>query len=109
MTEMTTQELMSRIPDGFEPEKAAGLSAVIQLHLTGAEGGVWVMRIEDGKCTVEQGNAPSPKLTLTADAQDFKNLVLGKLDGMAAFMQGKLKLAGDLNLALKLTNFLKVK
>jgi putative sterol carrier protein len=31
------------------------------------------------------------------------------MDGMAAFMQGKLKLAGDLNLAMKLTSFFKMK
>jgi putative sterol carrier protein len=31
------------------------------------------------------------------------------MDGMMAFMQGKLQLAGDLNLAMKLTTMFKMK
>ncbi len=31
------------------------------------------------------------------------------VDGMVAFMQGKLKLAGDLNLAMKLTQMFKIR
>ena len=35
-------------------------------------------------------------------------LLLGKEDGMKGFMMGKVKLAGDLNLAMKLTSFFKM-
>jgi putative sterol carrier protein len=48
-------------------------------------------------------------MTLTADSTDFTNLITGELDPMAAFMQGKLKLQGDLNLAMKLTQMFKVR
>ena len=34
--------------------------------------------------------------------------VLGKEDGMKGFMMGKIKLSGDLNLAMKLTSFFKI-
>jgi putative sterol carrier protein len=34
--------------------------------------------------------------------------MLGKANGMQYFMMGKLKLAGDLSLAMKLTNFFKM-
>jgi putative sterol carrier protein len=47
-------------------------------------------------------------LTLTADALDYKKIILGQLDAMGAFMQGKLKLAGDLTLAMKLMSFFKL-
>ncbi|MGB9586144.1 MAG: SCP2 sterol-binding domain-containing protein, partial [Anaerolineales bacterium] len=42
------------------------------------------------------------------DAQDFKDVLTGKANGMQYFMQGRLKLAGDLNLAMKLTTFFKM-
>ena len=108
MAEITIQELMSRMQKAFLPEKAAGVEAVIQYHLTGDEGGDWVITILDGACNTKEGTAENPKMTLTADAQDYKNLVTGKLDAMQAFMQGKLKIAGDLNLAMKFMTFFKL-
>jgi putative sterol carrier protein len=68
-----------------------------------------IITIRDNKCTVQEGNAENPKMTLTADAREFRDILLGKMDGMSAFMQGKLKLAGDLNLAMKLTSFFRMK
>ncbi len=109
MSEITVKELMERMPKAFLPEKAKGVEAVIQYHLSGEEGGDWIITIKDGKCTVEEGVAENPTLTLEADAQDYKDVILGKLDGMAAFMQGKLKLKGNLNLAMKLTSFFKMR
>lgn len=108
MAEITIQELMSRMPKAFIPEKAAGTKAVVQYHLTGEEGGDWVITIQDGKCTVVPGKTETMNLTLTADALDYKKIILGQLDAMGAFMQGKLKLAGDLTLAMKLMSFFKL-
>ncbi len=108
MTEISVQELMNRMPKAFMPEKAEGVDTVIQYHLTGEEGGDWIITINDGKCTVEPGVAQNPKMTLTADSQDYKDVITGKTNAMQAFMQGKLKLAGDLNMAMKLTNFFKM-
>jgi len=105
---MTVQELILAHEKAFVPEKAAGVEAVIQYRLTGEDGGDWIITIKDGKCTVAAGNAENPKMTLTANAHDFREVLLGKMDGMMAFMQGKLKLAGDLNLAMKLTSLFKL-
>jgi putative sterol carrier protein len=108
MTDITIKELMGRMPKAYMPEKAPGLDTVIQYHLSGAEAGDWMITIKDGKCVVEEGNAPSPKMTLSADSQDYKDIITGKMNGMTAFMQGKVKLSGDLNLAMKLTSFFKM-
>ncbi len=107
-TEVTIQQLMSNMPKAFIPEKAQGVNSVIQYHLTGPEGGDWVVNIHDGVCEVTSGTAPNPNMTLTADAQDYKDVITGKNNAMSAFMQGKIKLAGDLNLAMKLSNFFKM-
>ena len=61
------------------------------------------------KCEVAKGVHASPKMTLTADSADYVKIFTGEIDGMQAFMQGKLKLAGDLNLAMKLTQMFKIK
>ena len=108
MSEISLTELMDRMPKAFIPEKAEGMEAIIQYELSGDEGGNWVISIKDGACSVEEGTTDNPKMTLTADAQDYKDVVLGKQNAMQAFMQGKLKLKGDLNLAMKLTSFFKL-
>lgn len=106
---LTISDLMSKMPGAFIPEKAAGLDAVIQFNFTGAEPGEWYSVIKNGKVKVEKGTHASPKMTLTADSADYVKIFTGELDGMQAFMQGKLKLAGDLNLAMKLTQMFKIK
>jgi putative sterol carrier protein len=107
--EVSVQEMMNRMPGAFIPESAVGVDAVIQYHLTGEEGGDWVVTIRDQKCVVEPGVSESPTMTLTAEAQDYKSVILGRLDPMAAFMQQKVKLNGNLNMALGLTKFFKTR
>jgi putative sterol carrier protein len=102
---MTVPELVLAHEEAFVPEKASGVNAVIQYRLTGEEGGDWIITIRDGQCTVAQGIAPNPRLTLTASAAHFRDIMLGNLDGMKAFMQGKLKISGDFTLATRLSSF----
>lgn len=105
----TVVDLMSKMPKAFLPEKAPGLDAVIQFKFSGAEAGDWFATIKNDKCTVEQGAYPTPKMTLSADSADYVKIFTGELDGMQAFMAGKLKLAGDLNLAMKLMTMFKIR
>jgi putative sterol carrier protein len=108
MADITVQQLIENHPKAFIPSAAEGVEAVIQYRLTGDEGGDYIIAIKDGACSVEPGLAESPKMTLTADAGDFRDVLTGKANGMQYFMMGKLKLAGDLNLAMKLTSFFKM-
>lgn len=108
MSEVTIEKLMSRMPKAFIPENAIGVDAIIQYHLTGDEAGDWIISIKDGNCIVEPGISENPKMTLSADSKDYKDVILGNINGMNAFMEGKLRLAGDLNLAMKLTSFFKL-
>jgi putative sterol carrier protein len=106
---LTVAELMERMPGAFIAEKAVGVDSTIQFKFTGAESGDWFATIKDGKVNVSRGTFPSPKMTLTADSSDYVKIFTGELDGMQAFMQGKIKLAGDLNLAMKLMQMFKIR
>jgi putative sterol carrier protein len=108
MPDPTISEFMARMGTSFVAEKAAGIDAVIQLKLTGAEASNWYVTIKEAKCELTQGTAPAAKLTVTADSADFIKIFTGQLDGMQAFMQGKLRVAGDMGLALKLMNLFKM-
>lgn len=106
---LTVSELMEKMPGAFIPDKAQGVDAVIQFKFTGAEAGDWNATIKEGKVDVSRGTHPSPKMTLSADSSDYVKIFTGELDGMQAFMQGKIKLAGDLNLAMKLMQMFKLR
>ena len=106
---ISVADLMSKMPSAFVPEKAQGLDVVLQFVFTGAEPGSWYADVHDGQVSVQQGTHPSPKMTLTADSDDYIKLFTGQLDPMQAFMAGKLKLAGDLNLAMKMTQIFRMR
>ena len=108
MADYTVKELIYNHEKAFIPEKAAGLEAVVQYHLTGEEGGDYIITIGNDKCSVSEGVAEDPVMTMTSDASYFRDVLLGREDGMKGFMDGKLQLAGDLNLAMKLTSFFKM-
>ena len=108
MSDITVSELMTRMPKAFRPEAAQGVNTILQYNLTGEEGGNWYVIINDGQCTVHEGVHDSPKMTLTADAQDYKDVILGKTNAMQAFMTGKFKLAGDMAQAMKLPTYFKM-
>jgi len=107
---LTIAQLMEKMPGAFIPEKAQGVDAVIHFKFTGEEAGEWNATIKDGKVEVAQGIPRSaPKMTLTADSADYIKIFTGELDGMKAFMEGKIKLGGDLNLAMKLMQMFKIR
>ena len=107
---LTVSELMQKMPGAFIPEKGVGVDAVIHFKFTGAETGEWNATIKDGKVDVGQGAPPKQaNMTLTADSSDYVKIFTGELDGMQAFMQGKIKLGGDLNLAMKLMQMFKIR
>ncbi len=101
----TTQEIAEIFPimvTRFIPAKAEGVNAVIQFNLTGDNGGLFWLRIADGQCEAGQGQAENPKMTLKAAADDWYAVSSGKLNAMQAFMSGKIKIEGDMGMAMKL-------
>jgi putative sterol carrier protein len=98
----TVRETFDAMPGRFRADKATGTNAVIQYDVSGEGGGTWHAVIKDGTCAVNQGPATNPNLTLTISAQDWLDMLSGKQQGQMLFMSGKLKVKGDMGLAMKL-------
>ncbi len=98
----TVKETFDRMPSQFRADKAAGTNATIQYDISGEGGGTWNAVIKDGQCTVGPGAATNPNLTLQMSAPDWLDMTTGKQSGQMLFMSGKLKLKGDMGLAMKL-------
>jgi putative sterol carrier protein len=59
----------------------------------------------DGKSVpnaVVDGEGKTADCTISVGLDTFEKMVKGELDGTSAFMQGKLRVAGDMGLAMKL-------
>jgi putative sterol carrier protein len=93
--------VLEKVFDGmsgsFNPDKAAGQQAVVQYEVTAPDGShEYAMRIADGRCEIERGQAESPRVSLRIGLADFLRLITGAANGMQLFMTGKLKVSGDL-------------
>ena len=90
------------MPGVLNRDAAAGLDVVIQYNIEGDEGGDWYVVIKDQACTVFEGVHASPTLSLRMTDKNWIAMCKGELNGISAFMSGKLKVKGDLMLAQSL-------
>jgi putative sterol carrier protein len=104
MADMPTscQEVFDNMAGRLNKDAAKGLNAIYQFDLSGDGGGKWTVLINNEQCQVQSGPHASPNITISMAANDYLDMVNGKLNGQMAFMTGKLKIAGDMGLALKL-------
>lgn len=107
---MTTKiaELMTlTLPRAFIAEKAVGIDTIVQFKFTGSEVTEWYVIVKDQKCQATQGLHPNPNMTMTVDADSYIKISTGELDPTLAFMSGKVKVAGDMSVALKMGQYFK--
>jgi putative sterol carrier protein len=104
---MTVAETFENMQTYFNPTAAAGLNKIIQVNLSGEEGGKWAIKIANQKCELLPGGVDKPDLTLTMSDQNWIAIVERRLDPMNGFVTGKIKAAGDMMLAMRIPNLFK--
>ncbi len=111
MAEPTTQvkDVFERhIPAKFQakPDIVTKINAVYQFNISGPNGGTWSIDCTAPGGKISTGTAPNARCTVAATDADFLAIVNGKLNPQMAFMSGKLKIQGDMGLAMKLQQIL---
>ncbi|HYJ53298.1 MAG TPA: SCP2 sterol-binding domain-containing protein [Allosphingosinicella sp.] len=94
---MTKSEMATRLNEAraFVPGK--------RVKLDFGDPGVVMLDGVANAVTEEDGAADT---TIKVDWSDWEDLAAGRLDGMTAFMQGKLKVEGDMSNAMQLQGVL---
>jgi len=104
----TITELMTVIfKEAFQPDKAVGVDTVVQFKFTGKQASDWYVVVKDQKAESFEGTHPAPKMTMTVDSEDYIKISSGEMDPTVAFMKGKVKVAGDMGVALGMGKYFK--
>ena len=83
------------------PEAVKKVNAIYRFDLSGPNGGTWIVNLKEGTAGVRQADEQG-QCTIAISDSDFVSMLEGKLNPQMAFMSGKLKVKGDMGLAMKL-------
>ena len=75
----------------FQPEKAGGVIRTFQFEFTGREPGIWTLAVNNGHLETHEGPTDTPNAIISIASDDWLKLLRGELNGVSAFMSGKLK------------------
>lgn len=92
---------LSSIKSMLSEDLCKSIGGVIVFDLKGAEEGIWYVDLKNGSGSVGK-DAIDADCTMIMDSEDFVLLFKGELKPTAAFMSGKLKIKGNVGIALKL-------
>eukprot|EP01133_Synstelium_polycarpum_P002646 gene2646-3052_t len=84
------------------------INGIYQFNITTAAGvKVWSADLKTGSGSIKAEKHVKPDCTISMAENDFVDLMNGKINGQNAFMQKKLKIGGNMALAMKLNNLVK--
>lgn len=102
----TVKEYFETLPRRFQAQNAGGIDAIFQFELSGDGGGTYHVVVKDGAMTVIEGAHASPTVVLKMTGDEYVKMANGKLDGRMAFMSGKMKVSGQIPMAMKMQQIL---
>ena len=102
MNPTTVKKFFQLLPGRLDSDAAEDLDAVYQFDLSGAQGGQYILTIREGACQVAEGMHADPHVVLSMAGEDCLKVLTGQLSGPAAAMSGRIKISGDIGLAMQL-------
>ena len=79
------------------------IGATYEFQITGDDGGVWTLDLKGEPATVKEESTDTADCTIVMQDDSFVQMINGDLKPQMAFLTGKLKVTGNMGLALKLT------
>lgn len=98
----TLEQAFKAMPEFANSDAIQGVDKTIQFVVTGDEPGKYVVDIADGEVNVEEGTTDAADATITTPSDVWMGIITGDINGAMAFMQGKFKADGDLNVLMNM-------
>jgi putative sterol carrier protein len=102
----TVNQVFEEMGQRLTPEKAQKINASYLFDIGGDGGGKWHVDLTKPTQWITQEDSPAQCTITIAKAEDWVSIASGKMNPTMAFMQGKIKVKGDMSLALKLQSLL---
>ncbi|XP_051018746.1 hydroxysteroid dehydrogenase-like protein 2 [Acomys russatus] len=97
------EETFRIVKDSLSDEVVKATQAVYQFELSGEDGGTWFLDLKSKGGKVGHGEPSSrADVVMSMTTDDFVRMFSGKLKPTMAFMSGKLKIKGNMALAIRL-------
>lgn len=85
----------------FDPAAARGVNAHFQVQITGEGGGIYTLKVADGAAEVLNSTVQNPTVSIEISAADWAALLNRELNATNAFMTGRLRVSGDMSMAMR--------
>ena len=95
----SVREFFEGLESRVDESKTVGMNNSYRFDIAGA--GTWTVDVSDGKVNVEEA-AREADCTISASEENFLKLLRREQNPMTAYMTGKLKVSGDMGVAMKL-------
>jgi len=97
------QAFFAALAANADASRASDLDASYRFEIEGA--GTWRVDVRNGRVTVDQSDAAADCVVET-DEETFLEVVRQEQNPMGAYMAGRIRVAGDMGLALRLRDLL---
>ena len=98
----TAADVFASMKKGFNAPASKGVHATYQFEISGPQGGMWWIIVNDGDFTMGKGVLKKPDVIMVSTDKDWVRLASGSLSGFRAYLTGRLKVTGNQRLARKL-------
>lgn len=99
----SVEETFRLIKDFLSDDIVKATQAIYEFKLSGEDGGTWFLDLKSKGGNAGHGEPPDQAdVIMTLSTDDFVKMFSGKLKPTMAFMSGKLKIKGNMALAIKL-------
>jgi putative sterol carrier protein len=109
LDDYSLEEAMQKIEEALNQNTTPieGLDVIYQYDITGDEAETYQLHLKNGTAKVVKGAENKADCVLSLSLENFRQMLIGKLNGTAAFMSGKLKIKGDIGKAIKMEGILR--
>lgn len=87
-------------------QQISNVGALVKFDISGKEGGKWIVDLNDETLGVRVGDEEA-NCTFTASDENFIKLIKREMKPETAILTGKVKISGDLMLAMQLSKLFK--